>query len=230
VILPAAAIGAGLIGGAAHGMFHRNSRVFGPVLGALPESDHSVSLTFDDGPNPDATPRILDALGKEGVKATFFILGAYAERWPEIVRRMVSEGHQVGNHGYFHRKLHLKSPYYVRKDIGLGKRAIERAGGCSPRLFRAPHGFRSPWVTQIARSFGQRTIGWSLGVWDSDCPGVNAIVERTVFGAKAGSIILLHDGDGYNVNGDRTQTAAAVPLIVRGLRDRGFSFTTLPSQ
>jgi len=202
VIVPAAAIGLTLLGGTAHGMFHRNSRVFGSVLGALPETDHSVSLTFDDGPNPDATPRILDALGEHGVKATFFILGAYAERWPELVRRVANEGHQIGNHGYFHRKLHLKSPFYVRRDITLGKRAIEHAG----------------------------TIGWSLGVWDSDCPGVNTIVERTVFGAKPGSIILLHDGDGYNVNGDRTQTAAAVPLIISGLRDRGFQFATLPFQ
>jgi len=230
VILPAAAVGLSLLGGAAHGMFHRNSRVFGSVLGALPGATHSVSLTFDDGPNPDATPRILNALGEHGVKATFFILGAYAERWPELVRRAVNEGHQIGNHGYFHRKLHLKSPFYVRRDITLGKRAIEHAGVESPRFFRAPHGFRSPWVTRIAQSLGERTIGWSLGVWDSDCPGVNAIVERTVFGAKAGSIILLHDGDGYNVNGDRTQTAAAVPFIIRGLRDRGFQFATLPSQ
>ena len=228
MIVPAAAVGLTLLGGAAHGMFHRNSRVFGSVLGELPEADQSVSLTFDDGPNPDATPRILDALGEHGVKATFFILGAYAERWPELVRRVMNEGHQIGNHGYFHRKLHLKSPFYVRRDITLGKRAIEHAGVDSPRFFRAPHGFRSPWVTRIAQSLGERTIGWSLGVWDSDCPGVNAIVERTVFGAKPGSIILLHDGDGYNVNGDRTQTAAAIPLIISGLRDRGFQFATLP--
>lgn len=213
-----------------HGAFHRNSRVFGPVLGQLPTTARQVSLTFDDGPNPDATPRILDELARHGVKATFFILGAHAERWPELVHRVVSEGHQIGNHGYFHRKLHLKSPFYVKRDLVLGKRAIERAGAASPKFFRAPHGFRSPWVTAIAKSLGERTIGWSLGVWDSDMPGVSVIVARTIEGTKPGSIILLHDGDGYNANADRSQTAAAVPQIIAGLRNRGFEFVTLPVQ
>ena len=228
MILPAA-IGVSILGGAVHGMFHRNSRVFGSVLGKLPGNGRKVSLTFDDGPNADATPKILDALGEHRIKATFFILGAHAERFPDIVRRITGEGHQIGNHGYFHRKLHLKSPFYVKRDIVLGKRAIERAAGDIPRFFRAPHGFRSPWVTAIARSLGERTIGWSLGVWDSDRPGVKAIVDRTIQGARPGSIILLHDGDGYNVNGDRAQTAAAVPEIIMRLRDRGFEFVTLPS-
>ena len=228
MILPAA-IGVTLLGGAVHGMFHRNSRVFASVLGNLPGDGRKVSLTFDDGPNADATPRILDALGEHSIKATFFILGAHAERYPELVRRIVTEGHQIGNHGYFHRKLHFKSPFYVKRDIVLGKRAIERASGDMPRFFRAPHGFRSPWVTAIARSLGERTIGWSLGVWDTDRPGVQSIVDRTIEGTKPGSIVLLHDGDGYNVNGDRTQTAAAVPEIITRLRDLGFEFVTLPS-
>jgi peptidoglycan/xylan/chitin deacetylase (PgdA/CDA1 family) len=230
VIVPLAAVGLTMIGGVAHGAYHRNSRVFGPVLGELPSDGKRVSLTFDDGPNPDATPRVLDALAKHGVKATFFVLGAHAERWPDLVHRVLEEGHQIGNHGYFHRKLHLKSPAYVKRDIILGKRAIERAGAPAPRFFRAPHGFRSPWVTAIARSLGERTIGWSLGVWDSDRPGVQAIVDRTIEGTRPGSIVLLHDGDGYNANGDRTQTAAALPAIISGLRDRGFDFVTLPAQ
>lgn len=219
-----------MIGGLAHGAYHRNSPLFGSVLGELPPDGKRLSLTFDDGPNPDATPRVLEALAEQGVKATFFILGAHAERWPELVHRVAQEGHQVGNHGYFHRKLHFKSPGYVKRDILLGKRAIEHAGVASPRFFRAPHGFRSPWVTSIARSLGERTIGWSLGVWDSDRPGAEAIVDRTLNGARPGSIVLLHDGDGYNANGDRTQTAEAIPGIVTGLRNRGFDFVTLPSR
>jgi peptidoglycan/xylan/chitin deacetylase (PgdA/CDA1 family) len=229
MILPAA-VGLTLAGSVVHGAFHRNSKVFGPVLGHLPTHDHLVALTFDDGPNPDATPRILDTLGELGVRATFFVLGRHAERWPELVHRTVNEGHQLGNHGYFHEKLHLKSPFYVKRDLGLGKRAIERAGSISPRFFRAPHGFRSPWVSMIAGSMGERTIGWSLGVWDSDQPGVTAIVDRTMEGVRPGSIVLLHDGDGYNADGNRMQTAAALPRIIKGLRDRGYEFVTLPAQ
>jgi len=230
VIFPLAAAGVTLIGGLAHGAYHRNSRVFGSVLSELPPDGNRVSLTFDDGPNPDATPRVLDALAKHDVKATFFILGTHAERWPELVHRVVEEGHQVANHGNFHKKLHFKSPGYVKRDITLGKRAIERAGAPAPKFFRAPHGFRSPWVTSIARSLGERTIGWSLGVWDSDRPGVKAIVDRTLEGTRPGSIVLLHDGDGYNANGDRLQTAAALPGIINGLRERGFEFVTLPAR
>jgi peptidoglycan-N-acetylglucosamine deacetylase len=220
-------VGAVLLGGAAHGAFYRNSPVFGPPIRRLATRDRAVALTFDDGPNPDATPVVLDALAARRVKATFFILGRHAERWPDLVKRVADEGHSIGNHGYYHRKLHFKSPGYVRRDLQLGTAAIERAAHVRPSLFRAPHGFRSPWVTAIARSLGQRTVGWSLGVWDSDRPGVEAIAERTVRGASPGSILLLHDGDGYDPSGDRMQTAHAVPLIVDRLLAQGFRFDLL---
>ncbi|HYS69252.1 MAG TPA: polysaccharide deacetylase family protein [Gemmatimonadaceae bacterium] len=225
-----AALGISVIGGAMHGAFHRNSPLFGPALGKIGSDRKVVALTFDDGPNPDATPLILDTLREKKVRATFFILGSHAERWPELVRRISHEGHQIGNHGYFHRKLQFKSPFYVSRDIRLGIRAIKRAGAPAPRYFRAPHGFRSPWTTPIASSYGERTVGWSLGVWDSDRPGVDEIVRRTLEGVEPGSIILLHDGDGYNPDGDRTQTAAALPQIIDRLKEQGYEFATLPTE
>ncbi len=220
----------GLVAGlAALGTWHRNSWIFGPVLTHLPGADSVVSLTFDDGPNPRATPIILDVLRREKVPATFFVLGRHAERWPELVRRMADEGHQLANHGYWHRKLHRRSPRYVRDDLTRGTEAIVMAsGGVHPRHFRAPHGFRSPWVTPIAHSLGQRTVGWSLGVWDSARPGAAEIARRAVAGLHPGSILLLHDGDGYDAEGDRLQTAEALPSIIDGLRARGFRFATLP--
>jgi peptidoglycan/xylan/chitin deacetylase (PgdA/CDA1 family) len=227
-------IGAGLAGLAAaglaaHGTWHRNSWVFGPTLTHLPGTDDQVSLTFDDGPNPRATPLILDVLRREQVKATFFVLGRHADRWPELVRRMADEGHQLANHGYWHRKLHRRGPGYVRDDLTRGTESICRASGL-PTLhhFRAPHGFRSPWVTPIARSLGQRTVGWSLGVWDSARPGAAEIARRAEVGLRAGSILLLHDGDGYDAEGDRLQTAEALPSIIQRLRARGLRFATLP--
>jgi peptidoglycan/xylan/chitin deacetylase (PgdA/CDA1 family) len=225
-----AALGVSVLSGAVHGAFHRNSPLFGPALGRISSDRKVVALTFDDGPNPDATPLILDTLKKKGVRATFFILGSHAERWPDLVRRISAEGHQIGNHGYFHRKLHFKSPFYVSRDIRLGLRAIKRAGAPAPRYFRAPHGFRSPWTTPIARAYGERTVGWSLGVYDSDRPGVDEIVKRTLDGVTPGSIVLLHDGDGYNPDGDRTQTAAAVPVIIDRLKEQGYEFATLPTE
>ena len=223
-IASVAAVSAGAL---AWGALERNSPLFGPVQRRLPSDDSVVALTFDDGPNPEATPAILDALGAEGVTATFFVLGRHADRWPELVTRAAREGHVVGNHGYHHRKLIWRSPSYIREDITLGTAAIERTGVGRPRLFRAPHGQRNPWVTPIARDVGQRTIGWTLGVWDTALPGPETIADRVVRGTRPGSIVLLHDGDGYDPRGDRTQTARALPLIIRGLRDRGYSFATL---
>lgn len=215
------------VGTLAWGAFERNSPVFGRVQRRLPRGDRAVALTFDDGPNPDATPAILDALGAEGVPATFFVLGRHADRWPSIVARTAAEGHVIGNHGYHHRKLVWRGPRYVRDDIALGAAAIERTGADRPRLFRAPHGQRNPWVSPIARAQGHRTVGWTLGVWDTARPGPDVIADRVLRGTRPGSIVLLHDGDGYDPVGDRMQTARSLTRIVRGLKERGYSFATL---
>jgi peptidoglycan/xylan/chitin deacetylase (PgdA/CDA1 family) len=223
-IASAAAVSAGAL---AWGAFERNSPLFGRVQRRLATSEPVVAITFDDGPNPDATPAILDALGAEGVRATFFVLGRHADRWPALVARAASEGHTIANHGYHHRKLTWRTPRYVREDIALGTAAIERTGTTRPALFRAPHGQRNPWVTPIARAQGQRTVGWTLGVWDTARPGADVIARRVIRGVDSGAIVLLHDGDGYDPAGDRIQTAHALPSIIRGLRERGFSFATL---
>lgn len=226
MLTPALLATAAAGGLAAHAMYHRNSPVFGPVLHRVGGSN-AVALTFDDGPNPVATAAILDILRAERVPATFFLLGRHVDRWPELARRVASEGHGVGNHGYHHRKLHLRGPAYIRTDIALGSAAIAAATGTTPRLFRAPHGFRNPWVSGIAREFGQQTVGWTLGVWDSARPGAAEIARRALGGLKEGGILLLHDGDGYDADGDRMQTAEALPAIISGLRGRGFGFVTL---
>lgn len=225
-----AVLGLATAAAAAHGAFHRNSPVFGRVLTTLAGRDPAVALTFDDGPNPEATPRVLDVLGREGQVATFFVLGRHAERWPALVRRIASEGHEIGNHGWHHRKLHASGPRTVRRDLAMGTEAIAHAAGVRPRFFRAPHGFRSPWVTAIAASLGQRTVGWTLGVHDTDRPGAAEIERRTIRGARPGAIILLHDGDGYDPDGDRLQTVEALPGILGGLRARGLTLVSLPHE
>lgn len=223
-----AVVGAAIGGALAHGALHRNSPLFGRVIGRLPTREREIALTFDDGPNPDATPVILEVLARYGVLATFFLLGQHVRRWPELARRVREEGHAIGNHGYAHRKLHLRGPGYVRQDVTRGLEEIERATGARPALFRAPHGFRSPWVTPIARSLGERTVGWTAGVWDTDRPGAVEIARRTVAAFSPGAILLLHDGDGCDPMGDRMQTADALPAIIEGARDRGYTFVALP--
>jgi peptidoglycan-N-acetylglucosamine deacetylase len=211
----------------AHGVFHRNSPVFGRVLSRLPGRARTVALTFDDGPHPRTTPLILDVLRQERVPATFFVLGKHAERWPDLVRRAADEGHEVGNHGFAHQRLHFAGRSRVRQDLERGTEAAVRACHRLPRLFRAPHGFRSPFVTPIANSLGQATVGWTYGVWDSDCPGNEVIAARVLERASPGAIILLHDADGHDSARDRHQTAEALPLIIRGLKERGYGFAAL---
>src|SRR5665213_252337 len=133
MILPVAAALAAT-GTAAYGAFYRNSPVFGSVLHQLPTAAHDVSLTFDDGPNPYATPLILDALERANVKVTFFFLGRHVERWPDIARRAAAEGHQIGNHGYFHRKLHFRGISYVRDDIGRGRTKFRESAACGESI------------------------------------------------------------------------------------------------
>ena len=214
---------------AAHGALHRNSPVFGRVIARLTPADRSIALTFDDGPNPAATPRVLDALREHDVSATFFLLGRHVERWPSLARRIVEEGHMIGNHGYHHRKLHTRGPAYTRLDMRLGTESIRDATGASPRYFRAPHGLRNPWVAPVARELNQRLVGWTLGVWDTDRPGADVIAERVRRGVRPGSIVLLHDGDAYDANGDRLQTAAALPAIIQDLNRQGYRLVRLPS-
>ncbi|MGH7636880.1 MAG: polysaccharide deacetylase family protein [Gemmatimonadaceae bacterium] len=220
---------AGTAAAAAHGAFHRNSPVFGRVMSRLPGKDRAVALTFDDGPNPEATPRILDVLRESRVSATFFLLGKHVERWPRLARRIADEGHTIGNHGYHHGKLHLRGPAYTRMDLCVGTEVIVRTTGQTPRHLRTPHGFRSPWVNAIARELGQRAVGWTLGVWDTDRPGAAAIAERVRRGVRPGSIVLLHDGDACDPEGDRAQTADALTQVIRDLRDSGYRLALLPS-
>jgi peptidoglycan/xylan/chitin deacetylase (PgdA/CDA1 family) len=221
------AVGIGAAAAAVHGALYRNSRVFGRIIGRLPTAGRDVALTFDDGPNPLATPRVLDALREHEVAATFFLLGKHVERWPALARRVVDEGHTIGNHGYHHRRLALRGPAYTRLDLLLGTQAIADATGVDARYFRAPHGFRNPWLSGIARELGQQIVGWTLGVWDTDKPGADVIAQRVCRGARPGSIVLLHDGDAYDAEGDRLQTAAALPRIIADVRARGFRFALL---
>jgi len=218
------------LGIGAYGAFHRNSSLFGPVLSHLPNGDRRLALTFDDGPNPVATPRILDVLARFGIPATFFILGRHARRWPDLVQRVSDAGHLIGNHGFAHQRLHLAGPARAWRDVSDGTSAIVDACGVTPRHFRAPHGFRSPFVSRAARRLHQRTVGWTFGVWDSERPGADEIVRRTLVETRPGSIVLLHDGDGYDPLGDRLQTAEALEQLIPTLRDRGFGFALLPNE
>lgn len=182
-----------------------------------------ICLTFDDGPDPVQTPAILDLLKKYGAKATFFVTGVQAARHPELIRREVQEGHELGNHTHRHRIFRNPSMEAVRSELDEAERAIVGAGGVRSRLFRPPGGYYDQTIVDAAHEAGYRVVMWS---WHQDTrdwsrPGVQKITRKVLDNARPGDIVLFHD----HVN--RTQTIAALERILPELRQRDFQFVTV---
>lgn len=192
-----------------------------------PRHRKRVALTFDDGPTP-FTGAILDVLAAKQAPATFFFLGENAKRHPELVTRARADGHAIGNHGASHRKMHRLTRCEIEGEIKLTELLlgdITRLNG--RKILRVPHGFKSLALTRVARTLGYVLVGWTAGVWDSDRPGADVIVERAAAALAPGCILLLHDGDGVSAAVDRSQTAQALPAIIDSARQRGFEFVSL---
>jgi peptidoglycan/xylan/chitin deacetylase (PgdA/CDA1 family) len=208
--------------------FSPRNRAMGVTLSRGPADRPRAALTFDDGPGP-TTPGVLDALAREGVRGTFFVLGRQAERHPDLVRRMAAEGHQIGNHGYDHGILIFRGPRHVADQIARTQQAVERAAGegaMSP-LFRTPHGFRGPATALASRRAGYTLAAWTQGVFDTAEPGAAAIARRAARALEPGTILLLHDADGWAPGRPRQQTVDAIADICRGAREREIELVTL---
>ncbi len=216
------------IGAWAYGTYEPNSPLFGRAIGRGPRQERVAYLTFDDGPNPGATGPILETLAAAAVPAAFFLVGEHVRRFPALARAVAGAGHAVGNHTLRHRKLHFLGPRRIREELAGAHQLITAATGRAPRTFRAPHGYRNPFVTRAAQRLGYTVFGWTFGVWDSDAhvaaDEIRARVRRKL---RPGAIILLHDGDGYDPQGDRRRTAAALPGIIADARDAGYAFRSL---
>lgn len=203
------------------------SHVFGPVF-TQGQTDHKVvALTFDDGPYPPYTGQLLDILKEYEVPATFFVVGRNAEKHPEIIKRIIAEGHQLGNHTYNHVDLLKAERPEIVREIELAGRAIAVITGQVPQIVRPPHGFRDPVVLEVMQERQLQVVEWSVMSRDWTNPGVETIVERTVSKTKSGSVILLHDGDGTAALASRAQTVEAVRQIIRELHAKGFTFVTV---
>ena len=227
MLLPLAATGAAL-GAWAYGTYEPNSRLFGRAIGRGSRAERVAYLTFDDGPNPAATEPILETLAAHQVPAAFFMVGEHVRRFPAVARRIAAEGHEVGNHTLRHRKLHFLGPSSIREELVRAHELIAHATGRDPRSFRAPHGYRNPFVASAARRLAYAVFGWTFGVWDSDPRvGGEEIRARVRRKLKPGAIILLHDGDGYDPTGDRRPTAAALPGIIEDARADGYELRPL---
>lgn len=179
-----------------------------------------VSLTFDDGPNPADTPRLLQVLRRHDVKAVFCLWGDYVVENPQIVRRIVAAGHTLCNHTLHHDNLTTLTPQQIRGDLAATSALIRSvAPGVRIPYFRAPYGSwgESP---EIAADLGMQPLGWRLAISDWEPPGTDVLVQRLRDGITPGAVVLLHDGPG-----DRSQTVEAVDTIIPELRAQGWRFT-----
>ena len=187
-----------------------------------PRTPRRVALTFDDGPGPQ-TPAVLRILRNAHIRATFFELGVQVRQYPALVRRTIAEGHVIGNHTWDHKPMTSLSNADADSELARTSAAIEQASRSTPCLFRPPGGAINAAVASIARQRHMLSIVWDVDPRDWALPGTGAIVATVLGHAHAGSIVLLHDA-----GGPRSETIAALPQIIAGLRARHLTFVTVP--
>ncbi|HZJ58044.1 MAG TPA: polysaccharide deacetylase family protein [Clostridia bacterium] len=196
------------------------------VLRGGSSNKRKIYLTFDDGPNPDYTPRLLDILGEHQIQATFFLMGRQAELYPDIVKRIAEEGHTIGCHSYSHRHAWLMSPVLTFKDMSRAYEAISLASGIFPKWYRPPWGGFNLFSIAAAGRLGLGIAYWSIEAQDWDInTAAEHIHETVVDKAVPGSVIVLHDNQGDP--GAPENTLMALPMIIRSLRKDGYSFASL---
>lgn len=198
------------------------------IARTAPLGPGEVALTFDDGPHPQGTPAVLDALARADARATFFLVGEQVERHPALAAEIAAAGHAVALHGFRHRNLLRVAPRALAEDLDRAHDLIARASGQPPARYRPPYGIFSPAGLLIARRRGWDPLLWSR--WGADwrrltTPG--RIARRLTGGVVGGDVLLLHDADHYSAPGSWRRTAAALPIVLDELGRRGLRSVAL---
>jgi peptidoglycan/xylan/chitin deacetylase (PgdA/CDA1 family) len=200
--------------------------VAGSVLWRVDTPDKRIALTFDDGPHPENTPRLVELLDRLEVKATFFLIGKHIESYHKLAETLVSEGHQIENHTWSHAPAFKLSDDTLRREIRSTGRLLRELSGVRPAFLRPPMGLFSKRVRQIVESEGYRMVIGDVYPRDPHKPGKERILQRVLGRVRSGSIIILHDGGNGGLS-DRSQTLWAVEKLIPELRGNGFRFVTL---
>jgi peptidoglycan/xylan/chitin deacetylase (PgdA/CDA1 family) len=209
------------------GVFALSWRVFVDAVVRGPRGARGVVLTFDDGPHPHWTPRVLETLDARGATATFFVVGRKAEEHPDLVRTILSRGHEVELHSYAHDRLFaLRGERRVREDLERGVAAIEKVTGRKPMLFRPPIGHTNPIVARVAQALDLTIVGWTIGGRDGVASArPDDVVARVRRDLRDGAIVLLHDAP---ERGDREPAAVrALPAILDAIAAGGLKVVPL---
>ena len=188
-----------------------------------------VALTFDDGPSPVWTPKILDGLRKSGIRATFFMLGGHVARYPEIAKRVAEEGHEIENHSYNHHVLIDYKMEEIEKQVKDTEKVIRDITGQTTRYFRPPKAWLNKHEKKKIEEMGYKIILWSLNSKDWVTFDDKYMVKYLVHHVRPGDIILFHDSGGAFAaeGGDRSETVKVIPRLVEELKQRGYGFVTV---
>jgi peptidoglycan-N-acetylglucosamine deacetylase len=237
---PGAALAAAA-GLTAYGAVHPRSQLFGSAIWST-NSPRKLALTFDDGPNPAMTPRLLDLLDRFQARATFFVIGKFARDCPELLKETAARGHLIGNHTDAHPNLFWLKPDKITIELRCCNYSINAATGSPARWFRPPYGYRNPWVIPMARELKQRVVLWTLlpDDWKATSsewliPRLGPIAQRAQRKLATspaphnawGDILCLHDGGHRQLNADRLPTLAALEYWLPRWRDLGLQFVTI---
>ncbi|HEY0939002.1 MAG TPA: polysaccharide deacetylase family protein [Steroidobacter sp.] len=190
-------------------------------------STDRVYLTFDDGPDPEWTPRVLDVLEQAHVKATFFAIGQHAQRAPDLMRRIHAAGHAVGNHTFSHRHPWFMSQRTARAQVRDGANALSDVLGVAPRFYRPPHGRQRACMSDEAQRCGEQVVLWDISAVDWGPLGAAEGIAKRLDAVKSGDVVLMHDGRNQHNRPD--QLLQILPLFLRKLSDRGLQPALLPA-
>lgn len=196
------------------------------VCWRAPIAEKKIALTFDDGPQPQYTPQLLDLLHRFGVPATFFMIGKHVAAHRDLAREIAARGHELGNHTFSHQMMFRLSNEEMRDEILRTDELLRSLDGARPRFLRPPMGLFSRRVLDVVEQAGYRTVVGNVYPRDPHLPGKEKILTRVLKRTITGSIIILHDG-GNGRHVDRSQTVWAVERLIPQLQARGFAFATL---
>ncbi|MBC8424008.1 polysaccharide deacetylase family protein [bacterium] len=196
------------------------------LLCSVDTREKRLALTFDDGPHPRHTPKLLDLLAAKGLRATFFVVGRRVRRFRDVLTRAAEAGHEIGNHGDHHVPLSILPPPLIRRELDVCGRLVEEITGRRPRFVRPPMGWINDVVLNTVRDMGYEPVLGSIHPQDSRQPGLEVILRRVRRRIEPGAVIILHDG-GWRVGVDRGQTIAALDILTDELLAEGYRFETL---